>query len=217
MKLHVDSILKSYTGRQILTDIYLSLEKGEVLGLLGRNGTGKSTLLNIIFGVLSSESRFVKIGENRSTGLFSNRKEIAYLPQFNFLPSHLSIETIVNLFCDKNASERVINHPLVKPHVLKKPKAVSYGELRIIQILILLYSKSTFVLLDEPFNGVAPIHKDAIKEQIKALSTHKGILLTDHDYRNVLDIATRTVLLYDGGLKNIKEKKELIEWGYILE
>jgi ABC-type lipopolysaccharide export system ATPase subunit len=72
-------------------------------------------------------------------------------------------------------------------------------------------------LLDEPFNGVSPLMIESIKELIVKMSKHKGIILTDHDYRNVLDVANRYCLIFDGGIKEIQDKQELVKWGYISE
>lgn len=80
---------------------------------------------------------------------------------------------------------------------------------------LILYSKTQYIILDEPFNGVAPIYRDDIKSLIREASRSKGILLTDHDYRNVIDVSDRLLLLYDGGIKNIKDKHELVYYGYI--
>ena len=71
--------------------------------------------------------------------------------------------------------------------------------------------------MDEPFNAVAPIYIEEIKDLIIEQSKNKGFIITDHDYRNILNIATRTVLIKDGSTKEIKNKKELITYGYIRE
>ena len=80
-----------------------------------------------------------------------------------------------------------------------------------------MYSNAKYILIDEPFNGIAPIYKEEIKRVIKEQSKSKGFIITDHDYRNVIDIATRVILIHDGGTKEIKNKDELIFWGYIPE
>ena len=72
-------------------------------------------------------------------------------------------------------------------------------------------------LLDEPFDGVSPILVGEIKKLILKTSEFKGIILTDHDYRNVLDVANQFCLIYDGGIKRIDDKRELVRWGYIPE
>ena len=82
---------------------------------------------------------------------------------------------------------------------------------------MLLNLYSIFVLLDEPFHGISPLHVELIKAMIIKESSQKGIILTDHDYRNVLDIANKYYLLFDGGLKPVKTKQDLVEWGYVPE
>jgi ABC-type multidrug transport system ATPase subunit len=216
-KLHVDSVIKSFGTKQVLTDVFISCQKGEIVGLLGRNGTGKSTLLKIIFGSMPANNRFVKIGDKLSTGLFSNRNLIKFLPQDNFLPNHVKVKTIIELFCDVNKAELVKAHELIAPMLNKRSKQLSGGEKRLLEILLMIYSDSAYTLIDEPFNGVAPIYKESIKELIKRQSVDKGFIITDHDYRNILDIATRIVIIHDGGTKEIKGTDDLIYWGYIPE
>ena len=97
--LHVDSVLKEFDSRQILTDIFISCKKGEIIGVLGRNGSGKSTLLKIIFGSLQADRKFVKVDNKLVATLYDNRKLINYLPQDNFLPNHSRIRNIISLFC----------------------------------------------------------------------------------------------------------------------
>ena len=213
--MHVDSIIKSYGNNQILTDIYVNCHKGEIVGLLGRNGIGKSTLLKIIFGSISAERKYVKVGNKIINGIFDNRNLINYLPQHNFLPNNIKIKTIINLFCDKKSNSIISQNPLIKPILNKQSKQISGGEQRIIEIMLIVYSKAKYILIDEPFNGVAPVYKEEIKKMIKEESKNKGFIITDHDYRNILDIATRTVLIYDGGTKEIKNNEELIKHGYI--
>ncbi len=215
--LHVDSVIKSYGNKQILTDIYISCVPGEIVGLLGRNGTGKSTLLKIIFGSLNANRKFVRIDHKLVKGLFNSRKMISYLPQHNFLPSHVTVKSAIELFCDKRHANLIKKHALISPLVHKKSKHLSGGERRLLEIFLIIFSNSKYVLIDEPFNGVAPIYKEEIKNIIKEQSKTKGFIITDHDYRNILDVATRTVIIHDGGTKIINDREELKKWGYISE
>ena len=98
-----------------------------------------------------------------------------------------------------------------------KISQLSGGELRYLEIKMLLHIDCKFVLLDEPFNGVSPILVGKIKKIILKMSEFKGIILTDHDYRNVLNVANRFCLIYDGGIKKINNMEELVRWGYIPE
>jgi ABC-type lipopolysaccharide export system ATPase subunit len=94
---------------------------------------------------------------------------------------------------------------------------LSGGESRYLEVKLLLNLDSIFVLLDEPFNGISPLHVELIKAMILDKASKKGIILTDHDYRNVLDVSNKYYLLFDGGLKQVNTKEDLIYWGYVPE
>jgi len=213
--LHVDSVIKEFDSRQILTDIFVSCKKGEIIGLLGLNGSGKSTLMKIIFGSLQADRKFVKVEGKVIDSLFDSRQLIKYLPQDSFLPDHIFIKNIISLFCNQKNAQILLNHKLIEPLVAKKSRQLSGGEKRLIEIFLIIYSDAKFILIDEPFNGVAPVYKEEIKGLLMEQSKFKGFIISDHDYMNILDIATRVVLMHDGGTKEIKEKDELKYWGYI--
>lgn len=215
--LYVDSVLKSFGDKQVLTDIFVSCQPGEIIGLLGRNGSGKSTLLKIIFGSLRADYKFVKVEDKRITGLRDRKNLISYLPQHHFLPDHVKINTAIALFCTKENAALIIDHHLMKPLLKKRSKQLSGGERRLVEIFLIIYSNAKYVLIDEPFNGLAPVYKEDVKELIRSQSAEKGFIITDHDYRNILDIATRILLVHDGGTKEIDDNEELKYWGYISE
>jgi len=214
-ELHVDSVIKSFGTRQVLTDIFLTCTKGEIIGLLGRNGSGKSTLLKIIFGSMSADTKYVRVGTKLIDGLYDNRNLINYLPQDSFMPNHLKISKIISLFCDESNAELIIANEHVRPFIDKRTKQLSGGEKRLVEIFLIIHSDAKYILIDEPFNGIAPIYKEEIKTLIKEHSETKGFIITDHDYRNILDIATRIILMHDGGTKAIANKEDLKRWGYI--
>ena len=215
--LHVDSVIKSFGTRQVLTDIYLSCTKGEIIGLLGRNGSGKSTLLKIIFGSLSADAKFIRIDNQLINGLYDNRKLVNYLPQHSCMPNHLKVGTIISLFCDKRNAALVIANEHIKPFLNKRSKQLSGGEKRLVEIFMLIHSDAKYILIDEPFNGIDPLLKEEIKSLIRTHSATKGFIVTDHDYRNILDIATRIILMHDGSTKPISKKEDLYNWGYVAE
>ena len=214
-KMYVDSIIKSYGHKQILTDVFLECNKGEIVGLLGRNGTGKSTLLKIIFGSLGVDRKFVKVGNKLINSLSDSRNLIKYLPQDNFLPDHVKVSTLIYLFCDKQNAAVISKNHLINPIINKKSKQLSGGEKRILEIFLMAFSNADYILIDEPFNGIAPVYKDEIKKIVKEQSKTKGFIITDHDYRNIMDISTRTVVIHDGGTKEIKDINELKDLGYL--
>ncbi|MCX6236124.1 MAG: ATP-binding cassette domain-containing protein [Bacteroidia bacterium] len=215
--LYVDSVTKSFGIRQILTDIFITCKKGEIVGLLGRNGAGKSTLLKIIFGSMAADYKYIRIGNQQINGLYDNRALINYLPQNGFMPTHLKVSSIIALFCDKTNADLIIANEHIRPLIDKRTKQLSGGEKRLIEILLIVHSNAKYILIDEPFNGIAPIYKEEIKNLIKEQSKIKGFIITDHDYRNIIDIASRIILIHDGGTKEIKTQNELQYWGYIPE
>ena len=216
-KLHVDSVIKSYGSKQILTDVYLSCSQGEIIGLLGRNGSGKSTLLEVIFSAIKADNKFVKVGSKLIRGIEDSRNLIKYLPQDGFLPGHLKIKDVIQLFCDQKNAEKLCAKKVIQPWLNKKPAHLSSGEERLFEVLLILHSDAKYILIDEPFNGVAPLYRDEIKRLIKANTSTKGFIITDHDYRNILDLATKTIIMFDGGTKPITDDDDLRLWGYLSE
>lgn len=213
--LHVDSVTKSYDLKPILTDVFISVDKGDIIGLLGRNGSGKSTLLKIIFGSLEPDNKFVRVDGKIIKSISDRNSIINYLPQNSFLPSHIDVKAIVSVFCDKDTVDYVLNKKVIRKIASRKKNELSSGEIRVLEIYLIVFSKAKFILLDEPFNGVAPIYKDDIKRIIKEESKNKGIIITDHDYYNVLDVSTRLMIIVDGATKEINNKEDLIHFGYL--
>jgi len=215
--LEVDSIRKSFGDKQVLTDISLKCQPGDIIGLLGRNGTGKSTLLKIIFGTLYTDYKFIRIDDEVLTQPFKTKNSIAYLPQDNFLPKNITVNKVVEIYSDDFDQRKFLEDDVLSKVAGTKIGNLSGGESRYLEVKLLLNLDSVFVLLDEPFNGISPLHIELIKAMILNKSSKKGIVLTDHDYRNVLDVANKYYLLFDGGLKSVKTKQDLIDWGYVPE
>ncbi|MBD3905688.1 ATP-binding cassette domain-containing protein [Chryseobacterium sp. Ch-15] len=213
-KLHIDSITKSFGEKDILKDIYLSCETGEILGILGRNGCGKSTLFQIIFGTIKGETQYIKFNNTILKDQSDRKNRIAYLPQHSFLPKNIKIKNLIDLFCDKENSAKISRFELVKPFLNETPNTLSGGELRIVEVLLIIYSKAEFILLDEPFHSLSPKAVAEIKTIIKQ-QTDKGFIISDHQYHDVLDISDNIFLLSDTYLKPIKDLTELKRFNYL--
>lgn len=214
--LEVSGIQKSFNNKLLLSDIYLKLETGQIMGLFGINGSGKSTLLKIIFGIVPAlnKSIFVNgISKNNASTLLD---EIGYLHQNQFIPNHFSVLQTILLSVDKQKARFVCEDDFLKSLLNQKIRDLSFGELRYLQVKLILSNQSKFTLLDEPFSGLSPKMADIVALLIKENSQEKGIIVTDHNYRNVVEIATDLRILSDGKLHIINEKAELIQKGYLI-
>ena len=219
MKEHVleaDSILVELGGRTVLSDIYLQCRTGEVVGLLGRNGTGKSTLLKVLFGTQAAPDRSIRIDGQHHPAVSLRGRWIAYLPQHSFLPENLSIRQMIPFYIpDRELAQKVMADDRVRPHLRKRITALSGGELRYLEVLLLLHLPAPFLLLDEPFSGVEPLFQERLVQLIDEYRGRKGFIITDHLYQGVVQVSDRLLLLEDGRAIGIRHKEELETRGYV--
>ncbi|TDO98456.1 ATP-binding cassette domain-containing protein [Flavobacterium sp. 245] len=213
--LEISGIQKRFGEKTILSDVFLKCETSEIIGLLGRNGSGKSTLLKIIAGLESVPDRCIRINSVSLNTKNVLMNEVSYLDQDRFIPNHLSVRKAISLSIDKVERANFCNDEFIEKILKKKIKHLSSGELRYLEIKMVLNNSSLFVLLDEPYNGLSPLMIEIINEMLRASLNKKGIIITDHNYQNVIKIANRLVLIKDGKTHQIKERKELIEKGYL--
>jgi lipopolysaccharide export system ATP-binding protein len=212
--LKTDSIHLEFDGRKILQDIYIDCRQGEVVGLLGRNGCGKSSLLRIMFGSLTPSYKHISINDIPISKGYHNGR-IAYLPQHTYLPQNIKLKNLAELIIDPQFWDDFNNHPIYQKYHDHKADQLSGGELRQLETLMCIYSRADFILLDEPFTHVSPVQTEMFKGIIRKCARVKGIIVTDHQYYNILDVADRIVLITDGSTKAIKSPDDLISYGYV--
>jgi len=212
--LEIDSIELNFDEKKILYGIYLKIETGKVIGILGRNGCGKTSLLRILFGDLKPKYKNIRIdGAYLKTKLFKT-KNIAYLPQHQLLPSNLKVKTAFHWFrVDWQAF--VTSFDSFENYKNTKIDALSSGELRVIETYLILNSGKDIVLLDEPFSFVAPLYVEKFKLIIQEKKKECAILITDHFYREILDCSDTIYLIKNGSSKLIQSKKDLENEGYL--
>ncbi|MBC3540713.1 ATP-binding cassette domain-containing protein [Rufibacter sediminis] len=213
--LEADSIIYRIGDRNLLKNIYLKCQVGEVVGLLGRNGSGKSTLLKIIFGTLETENKSIRINGKRCQRPFTQHL-ISYLPQESFLPRSLKVRQLISLFLpSREKQEALKEHARIQPLLSKTVHQLSGGQLRYLEVALLLHLDTPFLLLDEPFSGIEPLLKEHMQELILAHKETKGILVTDHNYRHIIDVSDRLILLTEGTCRPIHHLQELEDWEYV--
>ena len=211
-KLEADSIQLEFKGRSILTDVYIKSETKKITGLLGRNGQGKTCLMNIIFGSLKCQ-KSIRFDNKCSNEAFRIPGLIQYLPQFNFIPKSLSIKRIFKDFqLDFSTFEK--RFPEFSLRYKSTIASLSGGEQRLLEIYVIVKSKSLFTLLDEPFTHLSPIQIEKIKELLLEEKETKGLLITDHLYHHIIDICDNLYVLVNGRTYLSKSLEEIEALGY---
>lgn len=210
--LEIDSAELAFGGRSILSGVYLLAETGCVTAVLGRNGCGKSCLMKILSEALKAGFCSMRI-DGKWHGRFTE-KEVRYLPQHAFIPGWLRLERVLRDFgLSREELERWF--PLFVPLRGSRIGELSGGEQRILECFVILRSRTQFVLLDEPFSQIAPLHVETLQTLIRQEKMAKGILLTDHMYRHVTGIADRLYVMTDGQAYPCENDEELVRRGYL--
>jgi ABC-type lipopolysaccharide export system ATPase subunit len=210
-KLEADSILLEFGLRKVLTDIYIICETGKITGLLGRNGEGKSCLMNIICGSLEPTSKSIRFDTKTLAHPYKNPDLILYLPQFNFIPKSLSLKRIFKDFnVDLDGFEKTF--PDMKPGNCLKH--FSGGQIRLVELYLILKAETKFVMLDEPFTHIMPLHIEKIKQIMIEEKHNKGILVTDHVYKQIIDVSDHLYVLANGKTHLTKSIADIASLGY---
>ncbi|MDB5229501.1 MAG: hypothetical protein JWN76_306 [Chitinophagaceae bacterium] len=211
-KLEADSIQLEFNGRKILSDVYIKCETGNIIGLLGRNGQGKSCLMKIIYGSLKCERsvRFDNVAQHES---FKRPDLLLYLPQFNFIPKALSLKRIFKDFKLDYSSFEVM-FPEFKTKYKSSINSLSGGEHRLVELYVIIKSKSQFVMLDEPFTHLNPIQIEKVQQLLNNEKQNKGMLITDHLFRHITTISDSLYLLTDGKTHLTKSIGDIQTLGY---
>lgn len=216
-RLEIKAAKKSFGSKTVLDSVSFSCETGEIVGLFGRNGSGKSTLLKNIFGTLQADFIDLEIDNSKlqPKNVISSGK-IGYLPQESFLPPELRVREVIPLFFPKGEDQdRIFYSKGISGFERQKAGKLSSGQLRYLEIILLCHLDHPFLLLDEPFSMIEPLYNDLIKELLISLGPEKGIILTDHYYKDVLSISTRNFLLKDGKILPVNNEKDLADHNYI--
>ena len=213
--LEVDSVNKSYNGKAVLSDIYMNCETQDIIGIFGRNGSGKSTLLKIIYGTLNADYKFIKLNNIVENQPYKVKSGISYLPQDNFIPKYFTVKKAIGLSVNKSEIAEFFDDEIIDSINQKKVANLSGGELKYLQVKIILYTNSKFCLLDEPYNGTSPIIAEKINTLILKQANRKGIIITDHSYQNLLQVANKIYLIKDRSGRFLNNKEDLIKFGYL--
>ena len=221
--LKINNISKAFKDKKIVSGISFEVNAGDIYGLLGPNGAGKTTTFYIIAGLLSSDrGQIILSGEDISAIPMHQRSKrgIKYLPQEPSIFQNLSVyENLYGLaelsFDNKRDIEIFIDNSMEEFNLSKisdlKGRQLSGGQRRKVELARTLAADPKVILLDEPFAGIDPIAIEDIKNVlIKLLERDIGILITDHNVRETLEICNKAAIISDGKVIAEGNKESLI-------
>jgi len=207
------NISKSFSKRIILRKIDISLNKGEMLGLLGSNGAGKSTFMNIVLGLLKPDFGDIFLNSTKLTALAIHQRSklgISYLPQQSSIFRGLTVyENLLGVaqIVKKNTSEQkdVVENLMSEFSITHlrdvKATALSGGERRRTEIARCLINNPKVLLLDEPFAGVDLLSIQDIKGLLLKLQARgMACLISDHNASQLLSVVDRAYVIANGGI-----------------
>ena len=210
--LYAEHLAKSYKNRQVVKDVSLAVNTGEIVGLLGPNGAGKTTSFYMVVGLVRHDNGVVRIDDEDISVLPMHdraKQGIGYLPQeasiFRRLTVYENLMSVLQIRKDltnaqrKSRADELIAEFRIEHIRDSLGQSLSGGERRRVEIARALAANPQFILLDEPFAGVDPISVIDIKKIIVNLKERGlGVLITDHNVRETLDVCERAYIVKDG-------------------
>lgn len=214
---------KSYRHRRVVDSVSVRLEQGEIVGLLGPNGAGKTTTFYLITGLIRPESGRVLLDGQDVTSLPMYRRArrgIGYLAQEPSVFRRMTVEENIRAILEvrglparerERELERVLDELSIRHLRRARAYSLSGGERRRLEITRALVTEPKFMLLDEPFAGVDPIAVHDIQTIVAGLR-HRGIgvLITDHNVEQTLDIVDRAYIMFDGKVQAAGTVRDLV-------
>ena len=209
--LEAHNLGKSYSKKPVVRNVSLRLRRGEVVGLLGPNGAGKTTCFYMIMGLIKPDYGMIKLNDYEVTDMPMYRRSrlgLGYLPQEASIFRGLSVEDNIMAVLETSEPAYEKRQAMLEEllgefslsHLRKTQSvALSGGERRRCEIARALASRPSFILLDEPLAGIDPVAIDDIRKLIVQMRNKGiGILITDHNVREPLDIIVRGYNIHDG-------------------
>ena len=213
MKLRVQNLMKSYSGRKVVKDVSFEVKQGEIVGLLGPNGAGKTTSFYMTVGLIKPNGGAIFLDDKEITKFPMYKRAqsgIGYLAQEASVFRKLSIEdnilSVLQMTKLSKKEQRDKMESLIEEfglgHIRKnRGDLLSGGERRRTEIARALATDPSFILLDEPFAGVDPVAVEDIQRIVARLTQKNiGILITDHNVQETLAITDRTYLMFEGSI-----------------
>ncbi len=223
--LKVSSLLKQYSGRTVVDGVSFHVRQGEIVGLLGRNGAGKTTSFRMTIGMITPEDGEVVFEGHDVTRMPMYKRArlgMGYLSQEPSVFQRLTVEqnllAILETRPMNRQAQKVKARELMEQFDLTKnrkqqARTLSGGERRKLEIARALISEPSLVLLDEPFSGVDPVAVEELQDEIRRLRDQENIavLITDHNVERTLEVCDRAYIIHEGKVLREGAPRDLIK------
>lgn len=197
------SLKKSYGRRPVLHDFSLQLERGRIIGLLGLNGSGKTTFIKILAGILSKNSGEIKIS-GRQIGIES-KKIVSYLPERTYFSPSMKVKDTIKFFEDfykdfkRERAEQMLSGLDISLN--SKIKELSKGTREKVQLVLVMSREAELYLLDEPMGGVDPAARDYILKTILTnYNENASVIISTHLISDVEKVLDDVVFIKEGNV-----------------
>lgn len=197
-------IEKKFGKFEALKGISLNVEPGKITAIVGPNGSGKTTIIKTILGLVKPDDGDILINEKSVLGDFLYRRDIGYMPQTTSFPENLTVKEVIRMICDlrnvkMNLNDYLINKLNLSAELGKQIKNLSGGNKQKVSALIALMFDPSIIILDEPTAGLDPVSSSHFKEIIlDEKKKGKTIILTSHIMSEIEEMADHIIFLLEG-------------------
>ena len=206
------SLTKKYGNFYALNNLNLTLEKGQIIGLLGPNGSGKTTLIKLLNGLLTATSGEIYI-DGEPLGV-ETKKIVSFLPERTYLNAHRKVKDIISYFADfydnfdSERAYRMLKHLEINPEA--RLKSLSKGTKEKVQLILVMSRDAALYILDEPIGAVDPAARDYILNTILTnYNENATILLSTHLIHDIENILDRVIFIQNGHIITISTVDEI--------
>lgn len=205
--IEIKELEKSFGKFEVLKNISFNVDSGKVTAIVGPNGSGKTTIIKSILGLVKPNRGDILINNKSILGEHLYRKKIGYMPQAASFPDNLTVREVIKMICDLRSldiepSPKLINALNLSPEMNKQIKNLSGGNKQKVSAVISLMFNPSIIILDEPTAGLDPVSSNNLKEIIiEERKNNKAIILTSHIMSEIEELADNIIFLIDGKIK----------------
>jgi Cu-processing system ATP-binding protein len=211
------NVVKKFGKLKALDDVSVSCEKGQCIALIGPNGSGKTTFIKCILGMVVPDTGFITFKGKNILHNWSYREEIGYMPQIGRYPDNMTIGQVLKMMKDIRNSGKQLDEELVEAFGLndilqKRMRTLSGGTRQKVSAALTFLFNPSVLILDEPTAGLDPVASEILKAKItKEKEAGKLVLVTSHILSDLDDLVTQIIYMQEGKLLFLKSIEELRE------